>query len=89
MTGAEAEEVLSFWVGEVDDAGLVAEEKSSQWWKKDPDLDRAIVARFGDVYKRLASTPAESQGSARQQLAAVIVLDQFSRNMFRGTARMY
>lgn len=78
---AAFEAVLQFWFGEVAPA---------QWWKVDPAFDRLIAARFGELHGRaLGAELFEWRTSARGRLAEVIVLDQFSRNLFRGTRRAF
>ena len=70
--------VLDFWLDEIGPKG---------WYKKDPTLDSAIAERFGDTYARaVAGHYADWGASARGSLALLILLDQFSRNMFRDTA---
>lgn len=77
----DAQAVLDFWFGEL---------KPEQWWKQDDDVDRAVVARFSDLYDTLAdAVPREWLGSPQGRLAGVIVLDQFPRNMFRNDPRAY
>ncbi len=73
----EPTHVLTFWFDEVD---------HMQWWKADPDFDRLIGLRFGDLHERAASEGlADWRNSAAGALAEIIVLDQFSRNIHRGT----
>jgi uncharacterized protein (DUF924 family) len=73
--------VLQFWFGELD---------HQQWFKVDPALDEQIRARFLALHDRISGTPDENLLiDARTALAACIVLDQFSRNMFRGTPRAF
>jgi len=70
-------EVLHFWFEEIEPA---------QWWVKDDELDTLIVARFSEVHA--SATRCELfawRENARGRLAEIIVLDQFSRNMFRGS----
>lgn len=72
---ASAAQVLAFWFEELTPA---------QWWRKDEALDARIAERFGTTLA--AARAAELAGwrdSARGRLAEVIVLDQFSRNIFR------
>jgi uncharacterized protein (DUF924 family) len=53
-------------------------------------LDAAVRARFLTLHERLMARPSdELAADPRTALAAVIVLDQMSRNMFRGTARAF
>jgi len=82
--------VLEFWFGELDAEGLAAAAKSSRWWKKDPAFDARIRDRF------LADQQAAMRGGyshwcddAPGRLALVILLDQFTRNMFRDSAAMF
>ena len=73
--------VLRFWFQEVTPA---------QWWKVDPAFDRTIAERFTPVHA--AAVRGELwvwRSEAKGRLAEVIVLDQFSRNLFRGAARAF
>lgn len=72
------EEVLTFWFDELEPA---------QWWRKDEALDRRISERFSDVHAAAARCELfEWRRRDRGRLAEVIVLDQFSRNIFRDSA---
>ena len=74
-------EVLQFWFGELN---------AEQWLERDASVDERIRARFAPVHDLVSATPdAALLGDARSALAAVIVLDQFSRNMFRGDPRAF
>jgi uncharacterized protein (DUF924 family) len=80
-TPATAAEVLSFWFDELDE---------SDWWRKDTSLDRSIATRFGTTHA--AAVRCELwhwRTGTRGRLAEVIVLDQFSRNIHRGTAAAF
>lgn len=82
-----AEDVLRFWLGEPGDPPLA---KAERWWKKDDAFDRAIKERFEDTLDRgTRGELSEWRTSPRGRLALVIVFDQFSRNMFRGTPRSF
>ena len=58
------------------------------WFRADPAVDATVRERFSDLHRSLMLNPT-SAPSPRASLAAVIVLDQFSRNMFRGTPAAY
>jgi uncharacterized protein (DUF924 family) len=74
------DEVLGFWFG------LDRE----QWWKADPALDSEIKERFLACGRRSGRMfPRPFLGSARDAVAAVILFDQFPRNMFRGHADQF
>jgi uncharacterized protein (DUF924 family) len=69
-------QVLAFWFGEL---------RSEQWFKRDASLDEQIRARFLAVHELVSRMPdAALLTDAKTALAAILVLDQFSRNMFRG-----
>jgi uncharacterized protein (DUF924 family) len=76
----EAEAVVGFW----QDAG------PKRWFAKDPDFDRAFRERF--IAEHEAAARGELMGWTDRPngtLALLILLDQFPRNAFRGTPRMY
>lgn len=69
--------ILNFWFEEI---------KPSQWWVKDAEFDALIAKRFGDLHQQAARCELYTwRQSARGRLAEVIVLDQFSRNIYRDT----
>ena len=77
---APAEAVLAFWRG----AG------SDKWFKKDSAFDEEIRTRFLKTYEAAVRGELAAWETAREgALALVIVLDQFPRNMFRGSARAF
>lgn len=83
-------EVLSFWFGELDEHGLAEPSTAARWFRVDPSFDEALRERFLDVYVAIAERGSRAWLDApRGRLAAVIVLDQFARNMFRGTSGMF
>ena len=74
------DEVLDFWFAL----------EPQQWWKADPELDAAIKERFCDLWLEQRQCPVSRFLSApRDALAAVILFDQFPRNIFRGHADSY
>ena len=81
-------DVLDFWFGAPDAPHFGA--SRPEWFVKDDDFDTAIRARFGaavDLALRggLEDWPADFAGA----LALVILLDQFPRNIYRGSAKMF
>jgi uncharacterized protein (DUF924 family) len=86
----EVDEVLGFWFGELDADGRAAAEQRSRWWRKDAAFDQLVRDRFADLHEAVAAGRRDDWlDSARGRLAAIIVLDQFSRNMFRGSGRAH
>jgi uncharacterized protein (DUF924 family) len=83
-----AEEVLSFWFGAPGDAHFGA--VRAEWFRRDAAFDAAIRARFSDLHEELVQGGARIWlERARSSLAYVIVLDQFSRNLYRDDARAF
>ncbi|MBI1211852.1 MAG: DUF924 family protein [Alphaproteobacteria bacterium] len=84
------EDVLDFWFGKLDALGCADAAHAERWWKKNPDFDEELRRRFGALHEAVAKGSHDAWlETPRGRLAYVIVLDQFSRNMFRDTPRMY
>jgi len=70
-------DVINFWFEEIE---------PEQRWLKDYKFDALIAQRFGDLYEKAAKGELKSwRKNAKGALAEVIILDQFSRNIFRDT----
>jgi uncharacterized protein (DUF924 family) len=81
-----AREVSGSWFGEGPEHG----KRRKAWFEKDPAFDAAIRGRFLALYEDAAAERLSVwKENAVECLALVIVLDQFPRNMFRGTARAF
>jgi uncharacterized protein (DUF924 family) len=72
--------ILHYWFEEL---------QPEAWFRKDEGVDAAIHGRFGALYEQLARIRPEQLATPLEHVAAVIVLDQFPRNMFRGSARAF
>jgi uncharacterized protein (DUF924 family) len=80
------EEVLEFWFGPLDARGT----SRPQWFRKDPAFDAEIRERFGELHGRASRRELEAwRASPEPMLALVILLDQFSRNLYRDDARAF
>lgn len=65
-------------------------QKIRRWYQGGPELDLEIDARFGELIESaLNGGLRDWRETARGQLALVIVLDQLTRNVHRGTARAH
>ncbi len=83
------EDVLAFWFGELDASGRADEAHRKQWFATDPVFDDAC-RRFRELHEEIAGGGRRDwRTTDRGLLAAIVVLDQFSRNMFRGTAKAF
>jgi uncharacterized protein (DUF924 family) len=86
----QAAEVLDFWLADGLQLGWPSQNMGPVWFGADPALDQTIRTRFGEVHEHaITGRLAHWQAQPLNCLALVIVLDQFSRNMFRGTAQAY
>jgi len=77
----DAAVVLHFWFEEI---------SQEQWWRRDPLFDQTVRSRFAELHD--AASRAELwtwRETAFGRFAEIIVLDQFSRNMYRDDARAF
>jgi uncharacterized protein (DUF924 family) len=73
--------ILAFWFKDI---------TSSKWWVKDSDFDSLIKDRFLTLHQQANQCELfEWRKSAKGRLAEIIVLDQFSRNIFRNTSNAF
>jgi uncharacterized protein (DUF924 family) len=81
MPIASPEDVLAFWF---------APEQEKRWYAKDAQFDAEIQSRFLATYEAAVSGKLNAWRDApRSTLALIVVLDQFPRNMFRGSPRTF
>lgn len=74
-------QIIDFWFEEIDPV---------MWFKKDDDFDSRLQVRFGELWHAAAAGElAHWRDTIEGRLAEVIVLDQFSRNLYRGTPRAF
>jgi uncharacterized protein (DUF924 family) len=77
-----ARSVLQFW--------FRGNEERKEWFRKDPAFDEQIRARFLALHEEAARGGlAHWSRSPRECLALIVLLDQFPRNLFRGSARAF
>jgi uncharacterized protein (DUF924 family) len=75
------DEILGFWF-------IETEQKS--WWTADRAFDERIRGRFSALHAQAAHGELDAwRATPEGRLAEVIVLDQFSRNLFRGSAQAF
>ena len=83
--------VLDFWIGPAAEDYLAAQKRNKLWFIKSEKTDRLIQSQYEPVLQALAADQAAAwrDGGPRARLAAIIVLDQFSRNIYRGQAKAF
>ncbi len=75
------EDIIHFWFGEC---------SPKQWFGNDSIFDELIRSRFLETHRQVvAGESAAWRTTPEGRLAEIIVLDQFSRNMFRGTPEAF
>lgn len=78
---ADAAEIIKFWLDEVGPAG---------WYNGSEELDAMIQERFGEAWEQArAGTYNDWICDPVRSLALIILLDQFPRNMFRGSGEAF
>ena len=82
------EDVLAFWFGPLN-APDYPQNHSDRWWKKDPQFDAECQA-FAEVLSASGRGELASWAeTARGRQAHILLIDQLSRNMHRGSGEMY
>jgi uncharacterized protein (DUF924 family) len=77
------DDILDFWFGP-------DERERPEWFRADPAFDRLVAERYGPaVEAALAGEFDAWAGTPRGALARIVLLDQFTRNAFRGTPRAF
>ncbi len=80
-TSVTPDDVISFWFEELDPA---------QWWRVDSKVDGTVAARFGALHAQAArGEMAGWRVTPAGRLAEIVLLDQFSRNIWRNTPRAF
>jgi uncharacterized protein (DUF924 family) len=77
----QPQEIITFWFSTI---------KPKSWWVKDADFDLLLNEKFGDIHQQ--ATQGELfhwRTTAEGRLAEIIVLDQFSRNIYRDSAKSF
>ena len=88
---SEIEQVLAFWFGACGADGALDPAKRKMWFGDGRKHDAGIRDRFGTLHARASQGELEGLWSVtpRGRLALIVVLDQFSRHVHRGTAAAF
>lgn len=77
----DANTIIEFWFKELG---------QKDWFSADTKLDNLIRERFLEIYQKAAAGELYTwRETAEGRLAEIIILDQFSRNIFRGHEKAY
>lgn len=88
-TRSELDGLLLFWFGSTGPAPDTA--FRTEWFRRDDAFDDTLRARFGELAERALREPEafDAWRDARGVLGQLLLLDQLSRNLFRGSARAF
>ena len=87
----EIERVLDFWFGKCGADGALDRAKQKMWFSDGRNYDAVIRKQFGKLHRRAARGEMDAEWAAtpRGRIALIVVLDQFSRHIHRGTATAF
>ena len=81
----QARAVLEFWLHDALELGWPSQNLDRLWWGGGAELDRDIESRFGNLVREaVAGGLQDRETTPLDRLALVLLLDQFTRNVFRG-----
>lgn len=84
------DKILSYWFAGIEDDAECAATQAALWWQKSEQTDCDIAARFGETLEIAIQGGLDDwRDEPRSYVALIILLDQFSRNIYRGTRRSF
>lgn len=84
------EEILNYWFGELGEGEAPSGDYYVKWFGKRSEVDEYIKTTFEDDLELAVGGKLKSwEDASRSNLALIILLDQFSRNIYRGTAKAF
>ena len=96
VTTERADEILRFWFADALESGEALKRRMEFWFRGESttgdvgDIDRQIEQHFGaDIEAASRGALSEWARTPRGRLALILLLDQFPRNVFRGSARAF
>jgi uncharacterized protein (DUF924 family) len=82
-------DILSFWFGELE-GGVPSSERLQFWFAAPDGTDALIAEKFGELFRQAVAGELDAWTEAPQgRLAAIILIDQFSRNIHRGSSEAF
>ncbi|MFM9899686.1 MAG: DUF924 family protein [Polaromonas sp.] len=87
-------DVVDFWLADGWARGWPSQDQGKRWFSGGPALDADITTRFGPLVAHalgggLQQWAHSAQASPHSRLALVVVLDQLTRNVYRGSAQAF
>lgn len=82
--------IISYWFGDLDTSGFAQDEQKQKWWTGSSEVDLEISHQFGHLVEEALKRGLKSwKNTAQGRLALILLLDQFTRNIYRGTERAF
>ena len=84
------DDILHYWFGQVEETGIPTEHRSQIWFGGTPGVDQEIKDQFNTILHDVIDHKHDDwREKPRSLLALIIVLDQFSRHIFRENPRAF
>lgn len=83
-----SEDILSFWFGAWPFDAAKAEQQKDKWFVSTPSMDQELTNKFGHHIESALNRP-EKPRSLEDKIAYILLLDQFTRNVYRGTGQAF
>lgn len=84
------EQILNYWFDTLDENEAPSSDYYAMWFAKRDNIDQYIKINFEEELKSATEGKLKSwENTPRGALALIILLDQFSRNMYRGTVKAF
>lgn len=86
----KAQKILDFWFGTLADKNYFPQDKATMWFGNGADYDEVIRAEFLSLHNQACNDQLNDwQYSPKTMLALIILLDQFSRHIYRNNANTF
>ena len=84
------ERIHAYWFGELDESGMPEASRHELWFRSTPENDRYCREEFGTLVAQATAGQLDQwAGSDEGLIALILLLDQFTRNIHRGTPRAF
>ncbi len=90
LVAERAQDILNFWFGDLPNPAIFPEEKVPIWFGRSPEIDRQIRDNFSqDLINAMRGEYNNWRETPRGRLALILLLDQFTRHIYRNTAQSF
>ncbi len=86
----QIENIIKFWFGRVEESIVPSKKRARIWFAEDAEVDTEIKSKFSDLVAKAAQDECKDwEEQSRGQLALILLLDQFSRHIYRNSAQAF